>query len=154
MMRLFLFRAIMLLLAVTGLYSLDQTRAGEVLTWMHGGSAPTALNSGSRLRIYTVIGNATTEGTQVATGGGYTGGNTATTGVALSWAAQSAGTQATNAVASITNYPRAETVAAVEVWDGAASPKRVEWGALTSNKTMAAGDTLSFASGAITSSLG
>jgi hypothetical protein len=153
MMRLLLFRAIMLLLAATGLYTIDQTRANEVLTWMHGGASPTALNATSRLRIYTVIGNATTEGTQVATGGGYTAGNTSTTGMVLSWAAAATGSQATNAIASTTNYPRAETVVAVEVWDGAASPKRVEWGALAANKTMAAGDTLSFASGAITSAL-
>lgn len=134
--------------------AIDQTRANEVLTWMHGGAAPTALNATSRLRIYTAIGNATTEGTQVATGGGYTGGSTATSGVAITWAAASAGSQATNAVAQITNYPRAESVAAVEVWDGAATPKRVEFGAITGGaKTMAAGDTLSFASGAITSAL-
>jgi hypothetical protein len=103
--------------------------------------------------VYTAIGNATTEGTQVATGGGYTGGNTATSGIALSWGAAAAGTQATNAVAQITNYPRAETVAAVEVWDSGATPKRCEYGALTSSRTMAAGDTLSFAAGAITSAL-
>lgn len=148
--RLILFRLIM---ALTGLWLIDQTRANEVLTWMHGGASPTALNATSRLRIYTVIGNATTEGTQVATGGGYTGGNAAGTGVPLSWAAAASGSQATNAVASVTNYPRVETVAAVEVWDGAASPKRVEYGALAASKTMAAGDTLSFASGAITSAL-
>lgn len=133
--------------------AIDQTRAGEVLTWMHGGSAPTALNATSRLLLYTAVGTATTQGTQVATGGGYTGGNTSTSGVALSWAAASAGSQATNAIASVTNYPRAETVTAVEVWDGAATPKRVEFGSLTASKTMAAGDTLSFASGAITSAL-
>lgn len=133
--------------------AIDQTRANEVLTWMHTGSAPTALTAGSRLRIYTAVGNATTEGTQVATGGGYTGGNTSTSGIALTWAAASAGSQATNAIASVTNYPRAETVTAAEVWDSGATPKRVEWGSLTSSKTMASGDTLSFASGAITSAL-
>jgi hypothetical protein len=129
--------------------ALDQTRATDVLTWMHGGSAPTALNATSKLLIYTAVGNATTAGTEVATGGGYTAG----TGVTLSWAASSAGSQATNAIASITNYPRAETVTAAEVWDAAGTPKRVEWGSLTSSKTMASGDTLSFASGAITSAL-
>lgn len=148
--RLLIFRLVM---ALSGLWLMDQTRANEVLTWMHGGASPTALNSTSRLRIYTVIGTASAEGTQVATGGGYTGGNTSTSGVALSWAAASAGSQATNAVASVTNYPRAETVVAVEIFDGAATPKRVEYGALAANKTMAAGDTLSFASGAITSAL-
>lgn len=129
--------------------ALDQTRANDILTWMHGGSAPAALNATSKLRIYTVVGTATAAGTEVATGGGYTAG----TGVTLSWAASASGSQATNAIASITNYPRAETVVAAEVWDAAGTPKRVEWGNLTSSKTMASGDTLSFASGAITSAL-
>lgn len=135
--------------------AIDQTRANETLTWMHGGASPTVLNSTSRLRIYTSTNSsATTEGTaQVATGGSYTGGNTSTSGIALSWAASSAGSQATNAVASVTSYPRIETVNQAEVWDGAATPKRVEFGSLTSAKTMAVGDTLSFASGAITSAL-
>jgi hypothetical protein len=129
--------------------ALDQTRANDILTWMHGGAAPTALNATSKLRIYTVVGTATAAGTEVATGGGYTAG----TGVTLSWAASASGSQATNAIASITNYPRAETVTSAEVWDAAGTPKRVEWGNLTSSKTMASGDTLSFASGAITSAL-
>lgn len=133
--------------------ALDQTRANEALTWMHTGAAPTALTASSRLRIYTVVGNATTEGTQVATGGSYTAGNTSTTGMALTWAAAAAGSQATNAVASVTSYPRIETVVAVEIWDSGATPKRVEWGNLAASKTMAIGDTLSFASGAITSAL-
>jgi hypothetical protein len=133
--------------------TLDQGRANTILTYMHGGAAPAAL-TGSRLRLYTAVGTATTEGTQVLTGGGYTGGNTTTSGIALTWAAAAAGSQATNAVAQVTNYPRAESVAAVEVWDGAAAPARVEWGALSGGaKTMAAGDTLSFAAGAITSAL-
>lgn len=129
--------------------AIDQTRANEVLTWMHGGSAPTALNAVSKLRLYTVVGTAAASGTEVATGGGYTAG----TGITLSWAAASAGSQATNAIASVTNYPRAETVTAVEVWDAAGTPKRVEFGSLSASKTMAAGDTLSFASGAITSAV-
>lgn len=133
--------------------AIDQTRANEVLTWMHTGASPTALTAGSRLRIYTVIGNATTEGTQVATGGGYTGGNTATSGIALTWGAASAGSQATNAVASVTNYPRSETVVAIEIWDSGGTPKRVEFGSLTTSRAMASGDTLSFASGAVTSAL-
>jgi hypothetical protein len=133
--------------------AIDQTRANEVLTWMHGGASPTALNATSRLRIYTAVGNATTEGTQVATGGGYTGGSTSSSGVAVTWAAAASGSQATNAVAQVTNYPRSETVVAIEIWDGAASPKRVEFGSLTTSRAMASGDTLSFASGAVTSAL-
>lgn len=131
--------------------ALDQTRANEVLTWMHGGSAPTALTAPIHVRIYTVIGTATAAGTEVATGGGYTSGSGAPT---VTWAAAATGSQATNAAVNITNYPRVENVAAVEIWDSTGTPKRVEYGAISGGaKSMAAGDTLSFASGAITSAL-
>jgi hypothetical protein len=96
----------------------------------------------------TANGTSTTNGTEVATGGGYTAGAGAPS---VTWAAPAAGSQATNAIVSITNYPRAETVVGAEIWDS--TPKRIEWGALSASKTMAAGDTLSFASGAITSAL-
>lgn len=132
--------------------ALDRTRANEVLDYLHGGGAPPTI-TGSRLRLYTAIGTATAEGTQVATGGGYTGGSTSSSGVALTWAAASNGTKSTSAVAQVTNYPRAETVSAVEVWSADATPKRIEYGALTTARTMAAGDTLSFAAGSITSAL-
>ena len=130
--------------------AIDQTRANEVLTWMHGGSAPTALTGPIHVRLYTAVGNATTSGTEVGTGGGYTQGTGAPT---VTWAAASAGSQATNAAINVTNWPRAETVTALEIWDSNGTPKRVEWGTLASSKTMAIGDTLSFASGAITSAL-
>ena len=72
----------------------------------------------------------------------------------MTWAAAAAGSQATNAAVNITNYPRVENVAAVEIWDSTGTPKRVEYGAITGGaKTMAIGETLSFASGAITSAL-
>ena len=60
--------------------ALDQTRANEILTFMHGGAAPTALTAPIHVRIYTVIGTATTPGTEVATGGGYTSGTRRTHG--------------------------------------------------------------------------
>jgi hypothetical protein len=130
--------------------ALDQTRANEILTWMHGGSAPTALTGPIRVRQMITNGNATANGTEVATGGGYTSGVGAPS---VTYAAAAAGSQATNAVINITNYPRVETVNGVEIWDSGGTPKRVEWGALASPKTMAIGDTLSYASGAITSAL-
>lgn len=136
--------------------TMDQTRANEILTWMHGGSAPTALTGPIRLRLLTAMGTTTADGTQVATGGGYTataaGGSTG--GISTTWAAASAASQATNAVAQVTNYPRAETVVGIEVVDSTAGTiKRVEFGTLGTSRAMAAGDTLSFASGAITSAL-
>lgn len=130
--------------------ALDQTRANEILTFMHAGAAPTALTAPIHVRIMTANGTATSNGTEVVTGGGYTSGSGAPT---VTWAAAASGSQATNAAINITNYPRAETVVGVEIWDTTGTPKRVEWGALTASKTMASGDTLSFASGAITSAL-
>lgn len=136
--------------------ALDQTRANEILTHLHGGTTFPAITTPIRIKLLTAIGNATTPGTEVATGGGYTQvGNGTTGGIQIStWAAASAGSQATSAAAQVTNYPRAETVTAIELVDSNATTfKRLEFGALTASRTMAAGDTLSFASGAITSAL-
>jgi hypothetical protein len=130
--------------------ALDQTRATEILSYMHGGGAPPALTGPIRCRIMTANGTATANGTEVVTGGGYTSGAGAP---ATAWAAAAAGSQATNAAVAVTNYPRVETVVGIELWDSTGTPKRVEWGALAAAKTMAAGDTLSLASGAITSAL-
>lgn len=132
--------------------SLDATRANEILTWMHGGAAPTVLSGGTKLALMTANGTASAAGTEVATGGGYTAGTGGR--ITLAWAAAAAQSQATNAIASVTNYPRAESVAGVEVYEAGGSFRRIEFGALQGGpKTMAAGDTLSFASGAITSAL-
>jgi len=137
--------------------ALDQTRANEILTWMHLQTAPGTLTAPVRLRLLTTIGNATTNGTEISAGGGYVqttaGGSTGGVSTGGNWAAASAGSQATNAVISQTNMPVA-TVAAVDIVDSTAGTfKRIEYGALTTSKTTAAGDTLSFASGAITSAL-
>jgi hypothetical protein len=131
--------------------ALVATIANDILTWMHGGAAPTVLTGGTKLAINTAVGTDSAAGTEVATGGGYTAGTGGR--ITLSWAASSAKSQATNAVASVTNYPRAETVTSVDIFEGGGSFRRMEFGSLTASKTMAAGDTLSFASGAITSAL-
>lgn len=128
--------------------ALDATQANSMLTYMHGGGAPRTV-TGSALRLMTANGTATANGTEVATGGGYTAG----TGITLTWGTATAQSQSNSAVAQVTNYPRAEAVAGVEVWS-TSTPVRVEFGALQGgSKTMAAGDTLSFAAGAITSAL-
>lgn len=132
--------------------ALDQTLANSILTFMHGGAVPTVLSGGTKLALLTAIGTATAAGTEVATGGGYTAGTGGR--VALTWGAAASGSQATSAIASVTNYPRAESVAAVEIYESGSTFRRIEYGALTGGaKTMAAGDTISFAVGAITSAL-
>lgn len=130
---------------------MDQTRANEVLTWMHGGAAPTALTAPMHVRICTTTGTSTAPGTEVGTGGGYTSGSGAPT---VTYAAAASASQATNAAVNITNYPRVESVFSIEIYDSTGTPKRVEFGAISGGaKSMAIGDTLSFASGAITSAL-
>jgi hypothetical protein len=118
--------------------ALDQARATSVLTWMHGGAAPSAL-TGSSLALMTTQGTATAAGTEV-TGGSYAR-------QTISWAAASAGSQASNAAVNFTNMP-ATTVVSVEVY---ATSTRVEYTTSFTSKTTNAGDTLSFASAAITS---
>jgi hypothetical protein len=100
-----------------------------------------------KLRQMTVNGSATAAGTEVVTGGGYTSGASAPT---VAFGAAAAGVSSNSGAISITNWPRAETVTGVEIWDSAGTPLRKWWGALGSSKVMAAADTLSYAIGAIT----
>lgn len=128
--------------------SIPQARANKILDAQHGVAPLPAITAPVRTRLMTANGTATTNGTEVAPGGGYTGGASAP---ATSWAGAVNGSSATSGALSITNYPRAESVVGIEEWDS--SPERLEFGALTQTKTMAAGDTLSFATGAITSAM-
>lgn len=109
------------------------------------GAAVRASTGPFRLRQMTANGSMTAAGTELATGGGYTQGVGAPT-VALG--AASAGVSQNTAAVNITNMPAA-TIPGVEVWDSAATPLRKWWGALTASKTTLAGDTLSYAIGAI-----
>lgn len=131
--------------------ALDSTHAKALLdaSTDQTGAAVRVSTGPFRLRQMTANGSNTANGTEVATGGGYTSGTGAPT-VAMGAATGTTTPQAANSGAvTITNYPRAETVAGVEVWDSNATPARKWWGALTSSKTMAAGDTLSYAIGSI-----
>jgi hypothetical protein len=112
-------------------------------------TALTATTTPTRVRLMTAVGTATTNGTELATSGGYTSGAGAPS---VTWAAAATGSEATNAIVSVTNMPVA-TINGIEIWDSNATPKRQELGSLTTPRTTASGDTLSFASGAITSAL-
>ena len=46
------------------------------------------------------------------------------------------------------------TVVGVNIYDSTGSPRRLAWGPLAANKTVDAGDTLSFAAGALTLTMG
>ena len=131
-----------------------------ILTALHVTSGTSTLGTITvtapiKIALLSSAGNQTTAGTQIS-GGSYVAISTGSTGginTSTNWAAASGASQATNAVLSQTNMP-AVTVTSIELWDGhATTSKRTEFGNLTASKTTASGDTLSFASGAITSAL-
>jgi len=129
-------------------------RAAQILDAIHAVTVLPASTAPIRTRYMTANGSGTAAGTELATSAGYTSGVGAP---ATTWAAgvsTAAPATAQNSVAvSTTNMP-ATTVVGIEEWDSAATPVRQEWGALSANKTTNAGDTLSFAAGAITDNLG
>jgi hypothetical protein len=131
--------------------------ANKILNALHPTSGTTTLGAQTitfpiLVRLMTANGTATANGTELTTGGSYTTASTGiTTGPGANWSAASAGSQATSAICSQTNMPAA-TIVGIELWDSTATKIRTEWGSMTS-KTTSAGDTLSFASAAITSAL-
>jgi hypothetical protein len=101
-----------------------------------------------KCRLMTANGSATSAGTELTTGGGYTAPST----FSATFGAASAGTASNSAAVTITNMPAA-TIVGVELWDSAGTPLRKWWGALSANKTTNAGDTFSIAIASLTLSL-
>ena len=97
-----------------------------------------------KLALVTVNGDDATPGTEV-TGGSYAR-------QTIAFTAASAGQIANSASISFTGMP-AVTVVGIELYDSAITPKRLAYGALTTSRTVTAGDTVQFASSAITLSL-
>lgn len=128
--------------------ALDQTFSKKVNDHIHGGTA-LAQPTGHKMLLMTANGSSSAGGTEVATGGGYTAG----TGQSIAFSASTTATPsvaASSGTIAYTNMPVA-TVVGVEIKDG--SGVRIEYGALSTSKTTASGDTLSFATSAVTSSL-
>ena len=99
-----------------------------------------------KVRLMTANGSDTAAGTELTSGGDYVAG----TGISIgsNWSAAASKSKSTNATVSQANMP-ACTIVGVELWDSSGTPQRIDWGSMTS-KTLQAGDTLSFTSGAIT----
>ncbi|GIM88896.1 phage tail fiber protein [Paractinoplanes toevensis] len=118
--------------------------ANRLLDASWGVASYTAPTGAMKLALVSVIGSNTAAGTEV-TGGSYAR-QTITMGSA------SSGANASSVACNYTNMPATTTVG-VDVYDSNGSPRRAWWGALTASKTTASGDSLSFAIGAITSSI-
>lgn len=129
--------------------ALSQARANQILDAIHAVTTLTASVAPTHVRLMTAVGSATANGTELATSGGYTAGTGAPS---VTWTAASGGSTPSSAIVSVTNMP-ATTINGIEIWDSAGTPIRQELGSLTTPRTTASGDTLSFAAGAITSAL-
>jgi hypothetical protein len=108
------------------------------------GTAAWTVTTPIMLRLYTVTGTDAAEGTEV-TGGTYTRQQ-------ITFGGASSGAISNNSVLNFTLMP-ACTVNGIELWSSDGTPKRLAYGNLSSPKTVAAGDTLQFASSSITLSL-
>lgn len=118
--------------------------ANRLLDASLGTATFTAPTGPMKLALETATGSNSAAGTEV-TGGSYAR-QTITFGAASAGAASNSGS------ISFTGMPAA-TVTGVEVYDSAGTPRRCWVGALTASKTVGAGDTLSFATSAISISL-
>jgi hypothetical protein len=125
--------------------NLDQTFSNGLLQASIGGSF-TPPTTPITCRLMTANGTNTSNGTELATSGGYVSGTGAPD---ATFASASGGSMASNAAVTVTNMP-ATTINGVELWDSEGSPKRLWWGALTSAKTTNSGDTFTIASGSLT----
>jgi hypothetical protein len=98
------------------------------------------------LRLMTVQGSNTANGTQLSATGYTAGGATMGT---TAFAAPSAGVSASSNAVSWTAGAAWSAVVAVEIWDSSGTPQRIVQGSITSI-TLANGNTLNFAAGSIT----
>jgi len=108
------------------------------------GTAAYSITGPVELALVTVNGNDATPGTEVS-GGSYAR-------QTIAFTAASGGQIENSSAISFTGMP-AVTVVGIEFYDSAGSPKRLAYGALTTSRAVTAGDTVQFASGAITLSL-
>jgi len=108
------------------------------------GTAAYTVTGPIKLALVTANGDDATPGTEV-TGGSYAR-------QTITFSAAASGSIANSASISFAGMPAA-TVVGIEIYDSAGTPKRLAYGALTTSRVVTAGDTVQFASSAITLSL-
>lgn len=118
--------------------------ASRLLDASLGTASYTAPTTPMKLALSTTTGTNSSAGTEV-TGGSYAR-------QTIAFGAASNGSASNSGAITYTAMP-ACTVTGVEVFDNAGSPRRAWVGALTASKTLAAGDSLSFAISSITITL-
>jgi hypothetical protein len=127
--------------------ALDAAHAANIVDASLGTASFVATTTPIRFRLMTTNGTATSNGTELATSGGYTSG-TGAPSVTFAAASTTTGVALSNSAITVTNMP-ATTVVGGELWDSAGTPKRKWQGALSASKTTNSGDTFSVASGSL-----
>jgi len=124
--------------------NLSATAENLALDWILSVGTPTRPTAPLKVALVTANGDDATAGTEVA-GGSYVRQD-------LSVAAAVNGATSNSADLVWTGMPAA-TVVGVEIWDSAGSPVRLWYGPLSASRTVAAGDELRLAAGALSLSL-
>ncbi len=119
-----------------------QQQATNVLNGTFIPASYVAITSPIKIKQMSVTSSESAAGTELS-GSGFTAG-----GLAIAWDAPVVATGTYSATISnqaltITNAP-AGTVNGIDLVDSNATPRRLMWGALTTARTLAAGDTLSY----------
>lgn len=122
----------------------DTAEANRLLDAAFSTADYTGATTGSKLRLATTTGTDASAGTEV-TGGSYVAG-----GQAMTMSAASARSCSNTGALSFTGMP-AVTVNGVDIYNSG-STQRKAYGALTTPRTTASGDTLSFAAGSVVAS--
>ena len=124
--------------------ALAQAQANALLGAMLAQGAAGA-TTGIKTRLTSTTPTATTAGTELAGGGGYTTGGTVTT-----WNAPTAGATSNITVLTWTNSSSSTwTIAGLELWDEAGTPLRWLFGTFGTTLSIAVTNSLSVAAGAI-----
>jgi hypothetical protein len=123
--------------------NLPNTIENQLLDALVGTSAYT-VTTPIKLALMTANGSDSAPGTEV-TGGSYAR-------QTITFGAASSGSITNGSAVTFTGMP-ACTVVGIEIWDNAGSPKRLAYGPLTVSRTVSAGDSVEFATSAVTLSL-
>lgn len=121
-----------------------QVEENNLLNGWLGIAAYTAAAAPMKLALATTTGTATAAGTEV-TGGSYVR-------QTIVFSAPAAGATSNNALISFTNMPAA-TVTGIDIYDSTGTPVRRAFAPLTTAKTTASGDTISFAATSVSATL-
>lgn len=126
--------------------AIDQTKANNVLDALVATTSFVASTAPIKVKLITSTtpSTATTNGS-VVSGGSYADGT-------VTFSGASSSSVVSNVAVTFSGMPAA-VIWGVELWDSAATPKRVAWGQLTAQKTTNAGDTLTISAGSLTLAL-